>query len=429
MLESPCGWTPDLSACRTGPCCPDITGDENETIRELALSIASGILWRLTGMRFGCCEVTVRPCKPETCAPQTVNDIIYWDQRLNGMGNLGVSHGTTPLLIDGAMYNISCGCPSGCCTCKADCEFPLPGPVCSIKDIVVGDIHLGLNMYSVYDSRRVVFRNVGVQAVIQTDTVPLPAEITQVTAFPLTPSGCGVSLDSVGSGYQFELTIGNQQDVQFVVEIPVGNFATELSFFQPQGFDWIVLDGGNPTITHPTNSKIIVGPATIPDTNVRLLIRAPRGDTSGVRSIVIQQDGPGNPVRLCEVQYSDYSLGEGYCPPCQDYNKPLGEDGTWGVTYSIGTPVPPELEFAAGILACEIAKSMVGDASCGLPSRVQHVTRQGVDIDMFDPIAFANAGLTGLPIVDTIIRALNPRQLAQQSTVWYPGSHNVRRET
>lgn len=209
-------------------------------------------------------------------------DILYWDQRWLANGNLGVNFGLAPLLIDGQIYNIACGCPTGCCKCRSNCEILLPGPVSEITEIIVDGEIVEPEFYQLYDSQKLVFQTI--------------------------------------------------EDVTF-------------------------------------------------------------------------------------------------CPGCQDYNKPAGEVGTWTVEYTIGTPVPVELDYAAGLLACEIAKGMVGDATCSLPSRVQHVTRTGVDIDYFDPVAFANAGLTGLPVVDSIIRALNPNRLAQEATCWFPGKHNSRRAT
>lgn len=277
--QEPCGWTPDVSACRSGPCCPDVDAPANATVKAIAEQLATNLLWRLTGMRFGCCEIKVRPCKPRTCDPLTLVDIIYFDQRRFGQGstNLGVFN-FSPTLIDGQVFNIACGCPTGCCTCHSTCEVRLPGPVCSITSVQIGADIVPPSAYQLYSDGTLVF-----------------------------------------------------------------------------------LDGEN-------------------------------------------------------------------CPPCQDYNKDLGEVGTWSVTYTIGEPVPDELNFAAGLYACELAKSILGEA-CALPQRVQSVARQGMQIAFVDPIILAEAGLTGIPIVDQIIRAFNPSKLAQASYVWSPDLPKVRRET
>jgi hypothetical protein len=274
-----CCWDPDFTGCRSGPCCPDVTNEENAVVLELATSMAVNILWALTGRQYGVCPTTVRPCKPMTCKPINLNNIVYWDSRLaqRGVGNLGVL-GYIPTLVGGEVYNIGCGlCPVECCKCEPDCSVLLPGPVASVESVQVGGIEL------------------------------LPE-------------------------------------------------------------DWILYEGGTLVFVNDT------------------------------------------------------------CPPCQDYNVANGEPGSWSVTYNIGVEVPPELNYAAGLLACEIAKSMIGDTSCALPDRVQSVARQGVDITFFDPIAFANEGLTGLPFVDMVIRSLNPNRLQSAPRVWSPDLPVIRRE-
>lgn len=280
---SPCGWVPD-APCPSGPCCPDVDDPVNAAIKARAESLAAAILWRLTAMQFGCCTLTVRPCKPLTCDPLTLSQIIYWDQRGFGRYNLGVMS-YFPTLIDGAIFNISCGCEINCCTCRGSCEVKLPGPICSVASVTVDGNLVAPANYQVYDNSTLVF-----------------------TTDPLNP-----------------------------------------------------------------------------------LIDA--------------------------------------CPPCQNYDLPLGEIGTWSVTYSIGTPVPDELNFAAGLYACQIALAMVGDKACTLPSRVASVTRQGVTETFFDPILLTENGLVGIPLVDQIVAALNPYGMKQSSRVWYPGMPRTRQET
>lgn len=278
LQTEPCGWVPDFTGCLTGPCCPDVDDPTNAAVKALAISVAQDLLWALTGRRYGCCELIVRPCKPITCKPIDLTEIIYWDQRYfrQGTPTMGVLS-YFPTLVGGEVFNISCGCPVGCCTCRADCEFPLPGPVCAVSDVSVD----------------------------------------------------GTSLATT---------------------------------------DWMILDN----------------------------------------HVLVFQNGT--------------------CPGCQNYNLDNGEVGTWSVTYTLGEPVPAELNLAAGMLACEIAKSLLGQ-SCSLPSRVQNVTRQGIDVAFFDPIAFTNEGLTGIPFVDMVIRALNPYRMAQASRVWSPDLPITRRET
>lgn len=234
------------------------------------------ILWTLTGRRFGCCEVTVRPCKPDPQCQGGLSDLIYWDRRGTGLDNLGVS--VTPLLIDGQVFNISCGCLGGC-TCKAPCEFFLPGPICEVTEVKVGDTILDSSAYTVYDHSKLVF-----------------------------------------------------------------------------------LSGTD-------------------------------------------------------------------CPDCQNYDLPLGMDGTWSATYTIGEPLPPGANMMAGLYACELGKAVASDGSCGLPKTIQSLARQGIEIGLPDPFALAESGLTGLPVVDLWIKAVNPYKMAQRPRVWSPDIPVVRRET
>lgn len=284
---SPCGWTPSPPPASGSGCCPNYDDPAKIAVKAQAESLAASILWRLTGMQYGCCEITVRPCKPRNCDPITLSQLIYWDSRAFltfGQPNMGVLS-FFPTLIGGQVFNIS-GCGScdnaavGCQKCRADCQVQLPGPVCSIANVTV-------------------------------DGVTLVA-----------------------------------------------------------GEDYLVYDNGTLAFVEDT------------------------------------------------------------CPTKQDYNLPNGSVGTWSATYSIGIPVPDELNFAAGLYAVEIFKSLDGDKGCSLPARVQQVTRQGVNVTYIDPVTLTNAGLTGLPLVDQIIRAINPYQLVQQPRVWTPGkTNNFKTET
>lgn len=106
-------------------------------------------------------------------------------------------------------------------------------------------------------------------------------------------------------------------------------------------------------------------------------------------------------------------------PNSQNLALPLGQAGTWGVTYVLGAPVPAALLNAASEYACELAKAKTG-GSCQLPNRVQSVTRQGVDIQYVDTNDYLSKGLTGLAYVDAVIVALNPHGLAAPLRVLSP---------
>jgi hypothetical protein len=107
-------------------------------------------------------------------------------------------------------------------------------------------------------------------------------------------------------------------------------------------------------------------------------------------------------------------------PHCQDLNTPADSVGTFEVRYQRGRPVRPDAAAAAGVYACEVAKACTGDRDCRLPQRVASIARQGIDVEFLDPTVLANKGLTGIPEVDSWLRAVNPDQLPTPARVWSP---------
>jgi hypothetical protein len=69
-----------------------------------------------------------------------------------------------------------------------------------------------------------------------------------------------------------------------------------------------------------------------------------------------------------------------------------------------------------GLLAKEFMNACSG-GKCRLPRRVRSVSRQGVTMDMVDPTSIYAEGLTGLPEIDTWLKAVNPFTLAQPPKV------------
>jgi len=102
----------------------------------------------------------------------------------------------------------------------------------------------------------------------------------------------------------------------------------------------------------------------------------------------------------------------GTWPMNQQLGLPAGQPNTWTVRYLRGTPVPIPVNQATGFYAGELAKSMVGGA-CQLPQRVRTINRQGVSVDLALTENYLDKGLTGVPLVDQIIRTYNP--FAQRS--------------
>jgi len=125
----------------------------------------------------------------------------------------------------------------------------------------------------------------------------------------------------------------------------------------------------------------------------------------------------GVAVDLSAFRVDDWNIlvrqDGGSFPICQDMGKPLGEEGTWGVTYLLGEEVPPGGSLVAGILACEYAKSLCNDQSCRLPRRVSSIQRQGMVIGILDNFTNIKEGFTGIFEIDDWIMAQNkPRRRA-----------------
>lgn len=105
--------------------------------------------------------------------------------------------------------------------------------------------------------------------------------------------------------------------------------------------------------------------------------------------------------------------------PEQDRMAAPGEPGTWSVEYTRGVAPPAGAAMAVGQLAKEFWNVCQG-GKCRLPKRWQTVTRSGVTITKADPTDILAQGYTGLPEVDTWIRALNPNKLTQPAVVASP---------
>lgn len=122
---------------------------------------------------------------------------------------------------------------------------------------------------------------------------------------------------------------------------------------------------------------------------------------------------------LREFRFLD-RLDEAVWPSCQDMRLELGEEGTWGVTYTWGAPIPASGVLAAAALACELYADSVG-AECRLPQGVTSINRQGVSIEL-TPSWGRKDGVwfTGISEVDAFLQATNPFGLVAPTTVWSP---------
>lgn len=122
---------------------------------------------------------------------------------------------------------------------------------------------------------------------------------------------------------------------------------------------------------------------------------------------------------LREFRYVD-RLDTALWPSCQDMRRPLGEEGTWGITYVWGAPIPASGVQAAAVLACELYKDFIG-GDCRLPKNVTQLTRQGVSMQLATVWGQVNGvWATGLKEIDAFLQAVNPAGLTGPTTVWSP---------
>lgn len=99
------------------------------------------------------------------------------------------------------------------------------------------------------------------------------------------------------------------------------------------------------------------------------------------------------------------------------------------ITYERGVAVPIGGQIAAGVLANELAKAACGDKTCGLPQRVQTITRQGVTVALLDAFDDIDKGHTGIWLIDSWLASM--MQPPPPSRVLSPDMprHSPRRKT
>jgi hypothetical protein len=164
-MTAPCGWTP------TTGCCTD-WDTFDPAVQSAALEWAVDILWRLSGRRYGACEVTVRPCYVK-CVPQTWQTYGVW---MESWGYGGAGWGWFPYIdMQGTWRN--CGC-CGICCCGPSCEIFLPGPVESVTSIKIDNVALATGWR--VDNKQWLVRNDG-QCWPECQNFDVPADSTDNT--------------------------------------------------------------------------------------------------------------------------------------------------------------------------------------------------------------------------------------------------------
>ena len=118
--------------------------DADEAARTRAWGVASEVLWRLTGRRFGVCPIVVRPCR------RGGGERWPWTE-------WGWEPWATPYISWGGEWvNAMCGRHRDECGCTRLHEVLLPGPVDAVTAVWVDGVQLDPSAYTVYDHRRLV---------------------------------------------------------------------------------------------------------------------------------------------------------------------------------------------------------------------------------------------------------------------------------
>lgn len=114
---------------------------------------------------------------------------------------------------------------------------------------------------------------------------------------------------------------------------------------------------------------------------------------------------PGVDYRLVDKQLLERAPGL-WWPVCQDLFAEATEPDTFEVVFEYGQEPPTAGATCASIYGLEVAQGLAG-LECNLPSRVSSILRQGTTVSFVDPTTLAQNGLTGVPLVDTWIQAVN----------------------
>lgn len=115
-------------------------------------------------------------------------------------------------------------------------------------------------------------------------------------------------------------------------------------------------------------------------------------------------------------------------PTSQIMDVPDTQPGTFSITYKYGTPPPTAGVRAAKKLAEYLLLPSLGDTT-RYPTRVTHMSRQGVSATVTDVMDVIKSGSLGIYEVDAFILAHNPKKLARQSLAWSPDIGRPRRQS
>jgi hypothetical protein len=148
-----CYWPADYSGC--SDCDPLNALPPEEKFKFERMAAEMMFAW--SGFVFGVCDVVIRPCRSD-CG-EGGRAPTFWGRGPYG----GAERQWTPVLIDGVMHNMSCGC-AGHCTCgeSGPTSLRLPGPVQAVTRVTVDGRLVLPTAYEVMYSRLLVRTDGGV---------------------------------------------------------------------------------------------------------------------------------------------------------------------------------------------------------------------------------------------------------------------------
>ena len=144
------------------------------------------------------------------------------------------------------------------------------------------------------------------------------------------------------------------------------------------------------------------------------VIRLPWAPVAAVSSVILDGD--------LLVEGVDWRLDsnrllrrlDGRWPTCQTIDAPIGDPGTWAVTYTPAWAPPTAGRLAAAAWACHLARMATpGDGACVLPAGVERMSRQSVEVVMASASEILEAGRTGIELVDQFLAAYPPKRRAR----------------
>lgn len=199
----PCADWPIVWACDASAIDP--------TVRALSVTMATEILWALSGRQFGTCEVTSRPCREECYDYPFRTHLIPWTA-----GSYPV-----PALIGGSWFNLGCGGCGNTCSCTEISEVLLPSSVHRVVRVQIDGSPMPTGSYRLDNNRLLVRTDGGLWPVCndlsRDDTEPGTWSVTAQYGLPVPDSAqlamgeLACELSKAASGQDCRLPVGVTQ--------------------------------------------------------------------------------------------------------------------------------------------------------------------------------------------------------------------------